>query len=541
MKITLLQINTTIGDLESNAKKILIKAKKNGKSSDLIISPELSLLGYPPRDLLLYKSFIDKAFTALEKLADDAKSLPPILIGTAIFDQKAKALKNAAVLVQGGQIKSYFYKSLLPSYDVFNEERYFINEKNPQILNLAGKKIGISICEDLWNDKDFWGQQKYSIDPIKKLAQEKVDLIINMSASPFTVSKQDLREKMIASTAKKYSMPIIYVNQVGANEHLVFDGASIAFNKNGVLLARAKAFEEDCLVVNFNKPNIAPYPQNNEERLYKALVLGLKDYLLKSGFKKVVLGLSGGIDSALVATLAMKALGAKSVLGILMPSPYTSKRSITDAKKLATNLKIQTSTIDIKPLMKSFKRALAKSFKGYSQDTTEENIQSRIRANLLMALSNKYKSLLLSTGNKSELTVGYTTLYGDLSGGLAPIGDLTKTQVYALCKWLNTQQELIPESIIKKAPSAELKPNQKDQDTLPPYETLDRILFQHIENQKGKEEIIKEGFNKKTVDKILKMLNNAEYKRRQAPPTIKVTEKAFGPGWQMPMPAHKNF
>lgn len=544
MKIALLQINPIVGDLDGNATKIKGFARK-AKGADLIVTSELALLGYPPRDLLLRPDFIQRAWQVLQKLAKDTKFLPPILVGTATFnkDKKGRPLFNCSAFLKNGEIKEIFPKSLLPTYDVFDEDRYFEPSDSPQILTLKGKKIGISICEDLWNDRDFWQKPRYHFDPIEKLAKEKVQLIINLSSSPFTVDKQKLRESMISASAKKYKVPIIYVNQVGANDDLIFDGASSVVNSKGDLIARAKAFGEKILTVDLDsigvQPLISNYP-NGEESIFKALSLGLGDYMRKCGFSKVLIGLSGGIDSSIVATIATHALGAKNVTGVLMPSPFTSKSSITDAQNLAKNLNIKTIRINIKPLMQLYDKSLASAFTGYKKDVTEENIQSRIRGNLLMALSNKYKALVLSTGNKSELTVGYTTLYGDLTGGLAVIGDLSKTQVYKLAKWLNRTKELIPKSIIEKAPSAELKPNQNDQDSLPPYDVLDKILSLYIEKHKGSKQIASKGFDQNLVKKVLSMVAGAEFKRRQSPPTLKVTSRAFGPGWRMPIAASQS-
>lgn len=554
MKIAILQINPIVGDLDGNAAKIKRFANK-AKRADLIVTSELALLGYPPRDLLLYPEFIKSSWSVLEKIAKETKLLPPILVGTAVINKNrsGRPLCNVACLIYKGRVQKIFFKSLLPTYDVFDEDRYFEPTDKPQILTLKGKKIGASICEDLWNDRDFWQRPRYHFDPIEKLAKERVQLIINLSASPFTIDKQKSRETMIAASAKKYKVPIIYVNQVGANDDLIFDGASTVFNQKGELIVRAKAFEEDLLVVSLGsdprkdprKPHynnlnsgptlIRPYPKIAEELIFDAISLGLRDYLSKCGFQKVLIGLSGGIDSSVVATIAAHALGAKNVTGVLMPSPFTSKSSITDAQNLAKNLKIKTIRIDITSLMHLYDRLLASAFSGYKKDTTEENIQSRIRGNILMALSNKYKALLLTTGNKSELTVGYTTIYGDLSGGLAPIGDLWKTQVYALAKWLNRKNKIIPQEVLKKAPSAELAPNQRDQDTLPPYDLLDKVLKLHIENHLSEEEIVKRGFKKALVARIINMVRKTEYKRRQAPPTLKVSERAYGIGWRMPI------
>lgn len=543
MKIALLQINPIVGDLEGNVNKVIEFAKK-ANGSDLIITSELALLGYPPRDLLLRPDFIQKAWKALQNLANDTKSLPPVLIGTATFNEnkRGKPLFNCAAFLKDGKIKQIFHKSLLPTYDVFDEDRYFEPSDNPQILTLRGKKIGVSICEDLWNDRNFWKQRRYEYDPVEKLAEEKVDLIINLSSSPFTIEKQQLRQSMIQNACKKYKVPIIYVNQVGGNDDLIFDGASLAFDRNGKRLARSKAFEVDLIVVDLDSKNnaINDYPQNTEELILKALTLGLSDYLKKCGFKKVLIGISGGIDSAVVTAIASHAVSPRNVIGVLMPSPYTPQQSMLDAKKLAKNLDIKTITINISKLMREYNKSLKNAFKGQKPDVTEENIQSRIRGNLLMALSNKYKALVLSTGNKSELTVGYTTLYGDLTGGLAPVGDLSKTQVYKLAKWINREEEIIPKNILIKPPSAELKPDQKDQDTLPPYNLLDKILYLYIEKQESPKQIISRGFKKDLVNKVLLMIANSEFKRRQAPPTLKVTGRAFGSGWRMPIAASQS-
>lgn len=549
MKISLLQSNPIIGDLEGNAKRIKMQMQvAQVQKPDLIVTSELALMGYPPRDLLLYPSFIKQAWRTLRELAESTRTLPPILVGAVVANKniQGRPLFNAAVLLQNGEIQKVFYKSLLPTYDVFDEDRYFEPVHKPQVLTIQGEKIGISICEDLWNDKDFWQKPRYHFDPIKKLAQEKVDFIINLSASPFSVNKQRLRESMISASARKYHLPILYINQVGGNDDLIFDGASVSFNKKGELIARAKAFEEDILIIDPLGPDLInnlrkgrtvnKYPVGSEV-VFKALILGVRDYFKKCAFTKALIGLSGGIDSAVTTVIATYALGPKNVTAVLMPSPYTSPSSITDATKLANVLGITTMTIDIRSLMEDFNDSLQEAFKGFEKDVTEENIQSRIRGNLLMALSNKYKALVLSTGNKSELTVGYTTIYGDLSGGMAVIGDLLKTEVYRLAKWINRSGKIIPESIIQKAPSAELRPNQKDQDSLPPYEILDKIIYFHIEEQLGKDEIVKKGYNARLVENVLTLIRKAEYKRRQAPPALKVTPRAFGAGWRMPIAA----
>lgn len=541
MKIALLQINPTVGDLEGNAVRIAKFAKMaKEQGADLAVTSELALLGYPPRDLLLYPSFINIAHQIIKKFALTKKWNIPTLIGTAVVNKSkvGRPLYNAAVFVKDRKIQKVFYKTLLPTYDVFDEDRYFEPADKPQILNFNGEKIGISVCEDLWNDKDFWQKPRYKFDPIFELSQKKPNFIINLSSSPFTKDKQKLREAMISSSAKKYKLPILYVNQVGGNDDLIFDGASVAFNKKGQQIARAKAFEEDILVIDLKsnrKLSVAYYPKEQKESIFEALVLGLRDYCVKCSFEKVLVGLSGGIDSSVVTCIAAKALGSKNVTGVLLPSPYTSRSSIVDARQLAKNLGIKTTTLNITSIMKNFDKTLRPVFKGFKKDITEENIQSRIRGNLLMALSNKYKSLLLSTGNKSELTVGYTTLYGDLTGGLAIIGDVFKTQVYELAEWINRQVEIIPKNIITKPPSAELRPGQKDQDTLPPYDFLDKILYLYIEKYRGQSEIIEDGFDKKLVEKVILMVKQAEFKRRQAPPVLKISERAYGTGWRMPI------
>lgn len=546
MKIALLQFNAIVGDLKGNAAKIKRLATiAKSKGAKLCVTPELALLGYPPRDLLLRPGFIAAASDLLQTLAKDTKFLPPIIVGTAIANKNksGRPLFNCAAFLKDGKVQELFHKSLLPTYDVFDEDRYFEPATQSQLLRFGGKKIGISICEDLWNDRDFWHRPRYHFDPIEKLALEKVDFIINLSSSPFTADKQKLRESMISASSKKYKMPIVYVNQVGGNDDLIFDGASLVFDGQGKLLARAKAFEDDLLVINLNSKStvINDYPENKEALIFEALTLGVGDYLSKCGFGQALIGISGGIDSAVVAAITSHALGPKNVTGVLMPSPYTSHQSIADAQRLAKNLGIKTVTIEIAGLMKTYENALKSALYGFKKDITEENIQARIRGNLLMALSNKYKALVLSTGNKSELTVGYTTLYGDLAGGIAIIGDLSKTQVYKLAGWINREDELIPKSIIKRAPSAELRPNQKDQDSLPTYDILDKILTLYIENHEGPEQIVSKGFDKNLVKKVLSMVVSAEFKRRQSPPTLKVTSRAFGSGWRMPIAARNKF
>ena len=438
-----------------------------------------------------------------------------------------------------------FRKTLLPTYDVFDEDRYFEPASEPQILQLAGTVFGISICEDIWNDRDFWKRRRYHTDPVEELVANGAEAIINLSASPFTVGKQAHREAMLSSLARKYQVPFLYVNQVGGNDDLVFDGRSCFFDSSGSLIARGQGFEEDLVIADLAAPDparaaagrIAKDDFTPESEIWRALVMGTRDYVHKCGFSSVLLGLSGGIDSGLVAAIAARALGPENVLCVLMPSPYTSQESLEDALLLAHNLGVKTITISITEIMQSYDAELACAFRGLPKDVTEENIQARIRGNLLMALSNKYGSILLTTGNKSELAVGYCTIYGDMSGGLAVISDVPKTFVYRLAEWLNSTsgREIIPLRILKKAPTAELRFGQTDQDSLPPYAVLDDILERYIEQHQSEEELLAEGFDAATVKKVLCLVKNAEFKRRQAAPGLKVTDRAFGSGWRMPV------
>jgi NAD+ synthase/NAD+ synthase (glutamine-hydrolysing) len=428
----------------------------------------------------------------------------------------------------------------LPTYDVFDEDRYFEPAHSTQILHLNNSTIGISICEDIWNDRDFWNKRRYQIDPIESLVSSGAKLIINISASPFTVGKQEVRERMLGCIATKYHIPIVYVNQTGGNDDLIFDGRSCAFDSSGNLIARAKAFQEDILSVDISSPalnRIAPDNFAPESEIWHALVLGTRDYVHKTGFKSVLLGLSGGIDSALVAAVATEALGRDHVLGVMMPSPFSSKGSIEDSQTLAANLGVRSITLPITQIMTAYESTLCHEFTGYAKDLTEENLQARIRGTLLMALSNKFGSLLLTTGNKSEVSVGYCTLYGDMCGAIGVISDVPKSMVYRIARWLNDQnaRDIIPESILTKPPSAELRPDQTDQDSLPPYDILDEILCHHIEHHKSPDEIVNLGYPRGTVESALHLVKIAEFKRKQAAPGFKVTDRAFGTGWRMPI------
>ncbi|WP_017302455.1 NAD+ synthase [Nodosilinea nodulosa] len=577
MKIAIAQLNPTIGDLAHNAQQVLDAAHQADRlGAQVLVTTELVLCGYPPRDLLLRPGFIQAMAQTLDRLAQD---LPPhlaVLVGYAAANPKArysgeKPLFNSTALLQGGTVQQVFHKQLLPTYDVFDEDRYFAPGHGPSSFILPcgdwGIRVGVTICEDLWNDEEFWGGRSYPRNPIADLAREGVDLVINLSASPYTVNKVQLRAAMLTHSAARFRCPILYVNQVGANDDLIFDGASMAFNRQGDLVARLPAFQAGLAVVEYDPilRDLAPgplasLPDDENEALWSALVLGVRDYTHKCGFTRAVIGLSGGVDSALVAAIAAAALGPDHVLGVLMPSPYSSDHSLSDALALAQTLGIDHQTLAIGPLMADYDQVLASLFAGTSSGVAEENIQSRIRGNLLMAISNKFGHLLLSTGNKSEMAVGYCTLYGDMNGGLAVIADLPKTRVYALCRWLNQQvghagngaiapaalgeladrarnlpEGLIPQHILDKPPSAELKPGQVDQDSLPPYEVLDDILDRLVQRHESVAEMVAAGHDAAVVDKVLRLVARAEFKRRQAPPVLKVTDRAFGMGWRMPI------
>jgi NAD+ synthase (glutamine-hydrolysing) len=666
MYISLAQLNPTIGDLVGNAQQIQAAAETAAaQGSRLLLTPELSLCGYPPRDLLLNPGFVGAAHRQLQALA---AQLPPdlaVLVGTVSPNPQAdrlgeKPLFNSVALVQGGRVQQVFHKRLLPTYDVFDEDRYFApgRESHEFVFELGAFslghsaslspglspnsspnlsptlspgttadrpvanpptsiKIGVTICEDFWNEESFWGKRSYPHNPIADLAHQGVDLIINLSASPYTVGKQQLRQAMLTHGAQWYGLPIIYVNQVGGNDDLIFDGRSMVLDRSGLIISRAPGFTPALLTVcwdaqrrdwaspgtansptlspdgspnlssdlspelstnpspNLSPPSppspgvagnspiptfhsaIAPLEDCPEAEIWAALVLGVRDYSRKCGFKRIVLGLSGGIDSALVATIAAAALGAPQVLAVLMPSPYSSDHSISDAIALAQTLGIPHQQIPIAPVMEGFDQSLGELFAGLEPDVTEENLQSRIRGTLLMAIANKFGHLLISTGNKSEMAVGYCTLYGDMDGGLAAIADVPKTQVYRLCQWINgagnqtirqqlaaldptftpiqSSDPLIPVHILTKPPSAELKPGQVDQDSLPDYDILDQVLDRLIHQHQSCEEIIAAGFDGAMVQKVWRLVVRSEFKRRQAPPGLKITDRAFGTGWRMPI------
>jgi len=561
MRIALAQINPIVGDIAGNVEKILsFAADARKQQAELVVFPELAIVGYPPKDLLLKPGFVDDNLAALEHIAAAVEGID-VLVGYAQRNTNpiGRDLWNAVALIRDHQIVSRHYKTLLPTYDVFDESRYF--EPGPQSqrnqliqIGQPAIPVGISICEDLWNDEHLIPRRLYHQNPIADLHTAGAKVLINSSASPYVVGKHHFRLRLFGEQAKRFARPLIFVNQVGGNDELIFDGNSTAFDSQGNLIARAKDFEEDLIVVDLDSGRGTGFqpvhskehgpetratntPSTGIESIYKALLLGLKDYVRKCGFKSVVLGLSGGIDSALTATLAVDALGKDKVVGIAMPSRFSSDHSVNDARALAENLGIEFHVIPIKDVHDAYERTLAPAFKGRAPDVTEENLQARVRGALLMAFSNKFNHLLLTTGNKSELAVGYCTLYGDMCGGLAVISDVPKTTIWELSRWINqrAEREMIPKNSIDKVPSAELRPNQTDQDSLPPYDVLDAILHRYVEEEKGAAQIIAEGFDAATVQRVIKLIDRSEYKRRQAAPGLKVTSRAFGFGRRMPI------
>jgi NAD+ synthase (glutamine-hydrolysing) len=541
MIIALAQIDPVIADIEGNRNKIEnFIGHAAEKKANLVIFPEMVTIGYPPMDLLEKSKLIDDNLQSIETIARGCRGIACIC-GYVEYDREhPPMLFNAAAFMQEGRITSRHYKTLLPAYDVFDELRYFNPGSEQKPVQFMGRRLGITICEDIWNDLDYdniyKGGRKYPVDPVKNLSTAGMDLLINISASPYVKGKNTVKWNMISAVARKNSVPVIYVNQVGGNDSLIFDGNSFYMNDKGGFFGRAKGFEEDLVIIDTDNPPAPAHLVEEElEDIRRALVIGLRDYVHKSGFKKVVLGLSGGIDSALTATLAVQALGPDNVTGITMPSPYSSKGSVDDSYQLAKTLGINIETVSISEIYANYKAILKPLFDGMREDVAEENIQARIRGNILMAVSNKFGSLLLTTGNKSELAMGYCTLYGDMSGGLAVISDLPKTLVYRLAEHINAAREIIPRATIEKAPSAELRDNQKDEDSLPPYSMLDRILELYIEKTMSAEQIIREGFPADVVRSVLHTVDRNEYKRRQAPPGLKVTSKAFGIGRRIPI------
>ncbi len=542
MRIALAQLNPTIGALEKNAEKVETyyrKALEDG--AELVVFTELSLSGYPPKDLLLYDSFLQRERELitgkLMPLTGDGN--PPLLIGAA-HRQDGK-LYNGALLLENGQVKAVHLKTLLPNFDVFDEERYFTRCSNRQVEMVGDLAVGITICEDIWNDEDFFPEQLYDLDPNKILFGQGAKLLLNLSASPYHLGKHKLREDMLSFLAKKYRGAIIYLNQVGGNDELVFDGSSLVYNNRGELIYRAAAFGEELFFIETEdlfRPadNIVPPGTDDINTVREVLTLGLKDYVRKTGFKKVILGISGGADSAVVAALAAEALGAENVLGVMMPSRYSSSHSIEDAEALAKNLGFEVRMHRIGEPFDAFIKILNEGGKPL-QDLAEENLQARIRGNIIMHISNREGYLALATGNKSELAVGYSTLYGDMAGGLAVIADLPKMMVYELANNINevSGREVIPARTITKPPSAELRPDQKDEDSLPPYHILDPILHHYIEENLAAADIVDRGFDQDTVDKVIQMVDRSEFKRRQAAPGLRITTRSFGAGRRMPI------
>jgi NAD+ synthase (glutamine-hydrolysing) len=539
MKIALAQFNPTVGDLAGNSARILsLAAQAQQRGAHLAVFSELCLCGYPPQDLLERPAFIDRN---LKELKDLAKKMPlPAIVGYAgrVKRGRGKAIANKAALLCGGRMVFEQSKMLLPTYDVFDESRYFQPAERQTTYDFGSEHLGITVCEDVWNDKNFWPNMLYDRDPVTELVGQGTTLVLNISASPYTIDKRALRFDMLKSIAKTHHRPVVYVNQVGGNDSLIFDGASLALTADGKVAAQALAFEEDLVLFDTEtgQGEIHPQPRQEIEYAYRALVIGTRDYVSKCGFKKALVALSGGIDSAVVAAIAVDALGAGNVEGVSMPGPYSSEGSKTDAQALAQRLGIQMIALPISDVFDAYRKALAPAFGERPADVTEENIQARIRGNYMMALSNKFGSMLLSTGNKSELAVGYCTLYGDMAGGLAVISDVPKVMVYELARWINRERELIPLATIDKPPSAELRPDQKDQDSLPSYDVLDRILKAYIEDLKSPQEIAdKYGFALKLVQDIALLVDRNEYKRKQAAPGLKITSRAFGFGRPFPI------
>lgn len=543
MRIAIAQMNPIVGDIVGNTRAIIDRisqARQAGAS--LVVFPELSVVGYPPRDLLLKPRFIQANVEAARQIAERCVGISAI-IGFVEHnkDPDGRRLRNAVAYCRECQIREVRYKSLLPTYDVFDEQRYFEPGPGVSLIEHDGTRLGVSICEDLWNDEQLIGRRIYHQDPIGQLAAAGARLLINTSASPFWLDKHAFRQRLFGHQASEHHLPIIFVNQVGGNDELIFDGASMMIDAQGHVVAQAKAFDEDFLLVDTDAPSgarIEPYPDNIAS-LHDALVLGVRDYTAKCGFKRVVLGLSGGIDSAVTAALATAALGPDNVTGVAMPSRYSSEHSVTDAEALARNLGIHYKVIAIGAMHEIFEQQLKPHFEGRAPDVAEENIQARIRGVLLMALSNKFGCLLLNTGNKSELAVGYCTLYGDMCGGLAVISDVPKTAIYKLAEYINSKagREVIPRNTITKPPSAELRPDQTDQDSLPPYELLDAILDKYIHQELSADEIVAAGHDAQIVQKVIRLVDTAEYKRKQAALGLKVTSRAFGFGRRMPIAA----
>jgi len=544
MKIAIAQLNYHIGNFDLNTKKIIDCIQKSkAEGADLVVFSELSVTGYYPHDLLERKEFIEQSYEAVTQISKHSIGIAVIVGAPSINpESRGKKLFNSAFFMSDGAIQQIVNKSLLPTYDIFDEYRHFEPNKKFSCFDYKGKKLAITICEDLWDEQEtqneFGREKLYQLSPLKELSALNPDLVINLSASPFSYNQENSRKNILVKNAQKYQLPILYVNQVGAQTELVFDGGSFFLNKNGDIQEELNYFEEDFRIIDteVSTQNLQPKTEYIE-KIYQALILGIRDYFGKMGFRKATLGLSGGIDSALVLVLAVEALGKENVRVLLMPSQYSSDHSINDALQLAKNLEIQYEIIPIQPMVDQFEQSLSGVFAQLSNDITEENIQARTRGILLMAISNKFGNILLNTTNKSECAVGYGTLYGDMNGGLSVLGDVYKTDIFKMARWINLEHEIIPENTILKPPSAELRPDQKDSDSLPDYDTLDQILFNYIELNLSPAEIIARGFDESTVLRTVKMVNTNEYKRFQAPPILRISSKAFGFGRRMPLVA----
>ncbi|MFY9903497.1 MAG: NAD+ synthase [Terriglobales bacterium] len=542
MKIALGQINPTVGDFSGNAAKIIqfaVQARSAG--AGLILFPELAVCGYPPRDLVERPLFVARCRATVEKIAAEIQGIA-VICGTVTpaHAESGKKVMNSAALLRDGRVEFIQSKMLLPTYDVFDEMRNFAPAKSQQLFSFCGKQMALTICEDAWNDKRFWNRRMYGVDPVEELVRVGGNFVLNISASPFWLGKRELRRDMLTAIARNQKVPVAMVNQVGGNDSLVFDGSSLVIAPDGTVIAQGKSFEEDLIYFDSQSLSGEMHAQieGEEASAYDALVLGTRDYVRKCGFQRAIIGLSGGIDSALTASIAADALGPDNVVGVGMPGPYSSRGSIDDARELAENLKLRFELLSIDEIYEATRRTLEPVFAGMPEDVTEENIQSRARGLLLMAISNKFGALVLSTGNKSELAVGYCTLYGDMVGGLAVISDVPKTLVYRLCAYVNSRRKVIPETTMEKPPSAELRADQKDSDSLPPYDVLDAILEDFVEDLASAEQIARaHNFDLELVRRVIRMIERSEYKRQQAAPGIKISAKAFGYGRRFPIAA----
>ncbi len=540
VKIALGQIDPTVGDFSGNAAKIIdFSQRALAAGAGMILFPELSVCGYPPRDLVERSSFVVRNRETAEWIAAETRGIAVICgLVTAAHSDAGKSAMNSAALLMDGKVAFIQSKMLLPTYDVFDEMRNFAPAKSQELFSFCGNRMALTICEDAWNDKQFWPHRLYSVDPVESLIQAGGNFVLNISASPFWIGKRELRRDMLASIARQHKVPVVLVNQVGGNDSLVFDGSSLVLNREGQVIAQGRSFEEDLIYFDSSDLTGELHEQivGEEASVYSALVLGTRDYMHKCGFQQAIIGLSGGIDSALTAVIAAAAVGPENVIGVGMPGPYSSQGSIDDARSLAKNLGIRFELLSVNPAYEAYRRILKDVFEGTHEDVTEENIQSRARGTMLMALSNKFGAIVLSTGNKSELGVGYCTLYGDMAGGLAVISDVPKTLVYRLSEYVNSRRAVIPQATLEKPPSAELRPDQRDSDSLPPYEVLDAVLEDYVEDSHSAERIAEDrGFNIELVKRVIRMVDRAEYKRQQAAPGLKISPKAFGYGRRLPI------